>query len=295
MGHWLTRLAAKVRRGGQRPPSPPRRASLSVEALEVREMLSASPRPPVAPPRASTPAVSAPKPQPATAQRVRGSEDAAAPDGPGDQGDQGSPSPPSPGGDLGAGIACPPPLSPGAGPRDGVVDNDLNFKRPPSGSASAWGLLDDFCPAPFAGDVCLSAISVAAVIPLHAAGRGEGSPAAAADSPPPLGIGPGTAAEDHAFSGTEAEGGSDPSEDSSPVLAWADDPAHLDRGTEADAPTGVGTKARSSVFDALDDDDGLDAIEEVADMFAELTESDGASESASPDAPGGPATGALSW
>jgi hypothetical protein len=95
MMHWFTRLATKVPGGRHRPSSAPRRACLSVEALEEREMLSAAPQP-----------VAAPSPAAALVSATA---------------------------DPGARVPSTLPDSPGAAPREGAGDPSPCSPRPAAG------------------------------------------------------------------------------------------------------------------------------------------------------------------
>jgi hypothetical protein len=151
MGHWLSRLAAKVRGGRHRPSSAPRRACLSIEALEEREMLSASPQAVSASSRAAA-AVSAE-------------------------------------GDPGTRVASTLPESPRAAAREGTGDPELCSPRPSAANAAACLFLEDLCPAPFSGAIFLSLTAGPAALSLSAGGTGQGRPSPAAAPPGGTGLG----------------------------------------------------------------------------------------------------------
>jgi hypothetical protein len=296
MRYWLTRLLAKSRRARRRPSSIPPRACLSVEALEVREMYSASPQPPMTPSPASPPALSAPKSRPLTARSGRASGSDDAPDGPGDDGTLAAVAgPPSSEGDPDAVVSAVSPCSPWAGLCEAVNDTELDSPRSPTENAAACRALDDCCPAPFSGDVGLSLTAGPAVIPLSLAGTGAARPSpadATSDSP---GLGEDQARESPCSDADSDDGGLEPAGDAAPLLADPDDSPDPNRSTEADPSAEVGSRHQISVFDVIDDDSDMDAVEEVADMFAEMAESDGSSEAVPPGDLAGAAAGVMSW
>jgi hypothetical protein len=296
MRRWLTRLVAKSRRARRPPSSIPPQACLSVEALEVREMYSASPQPPMTPSPASPPVLSAPKSRPLTAPRGRASGSDAAPDGAGEPGAPAAvAAPPSSESDPDAAATGVSPGVPWAALCEAANDTELDSPRCPTENAAACRDLDDCRPAPFSGDLGLSLTAGPAVIPLSLAGTGAGRPSpadATSDSP---GLREDQAHESPSSDADSDDGGLDPAGDAAPLLADPDDSPGPDGSSGADTSAEVGSRLQISVFDVIDDDSDMDTVEEVADMFAEMAESDGSSEAIPPGNVAGAAASVMSW